>query len=194
MNRRMVLSLGVGVVAATRLSAAGPSPKAPPLTLGAARPIVAIWCVSQGFRPGPPYLRIAIWEDGRVLFAEKPDQWSDALREGKISPEEVSRLKRALGETGVFALRSAAYLVPDAPDLCMVLNIGGKRRSFHWDEVENPHYGINIEPTPEHLRFKACWKAVNQLAVVARPGKSGPVSGKFQPPRSWYLKPTTQAE
>jgi len=196
MNRRMLLSLGLGAAAGTRLSAAAHAPKPPALALGATRPFVAIWCSNLGNRldARPPYLRIAVWEDGRVLFAEKPDQWSDALQEGRISPEEVSRLKRALGETGVFALKGTTYLVPDAPDYCMAVEIGGKKQLLHWDERESPNYGINSDPTPEHLRFKACWKAVNQLAMGARPGKSRPTAGKFQVPRSWYLKPATQSE
>lgn len=120
--------------------------KVPTLQLGSAPPFVAIWRSDEGpwALGGAPYLRIAIWESGRVLFAADPVRWSHTLREGRISPEEVSRLKQAITDTGVFSLKGYCYLVPDAPVDCIALGFGAQRQMLYWDEVESPRYGIGI--------------------------------------------------
>src|SRR3954471_24537204 len=76
-----------------------------------ASPFLAIWRQSEGRVPPPPpgapdpsrapYLRVAIWDDGRILFAKDPTKWSHDLREGRLSADRVSRLKKAIEETGV---------------------------------------------------------------------------------------------
>ena len=63
---------------------------------------------------GPSHLRIAIWDDGRIRFAEDQKKWSHALRQGRISADQIARLKEDILKTGVFDLKGYCYLVPDA--------------------------------------------------------------------------------
>jgi hypothetical protein len=151
--------------------------------------------MDQGLLSAGPDLRIAIWNDGRVLFAANPKTWSHRLQEGKVSAERLAELKKQITRTGVFELKGNCYLVPDAGVDCLMVDLGTKRQMLYWDEVESPRHGININPQPHHLQFKQCWKAVNRLALACRPANPQPVKGRFgQVPRSWYLKPTIQSE
>lgn len=164
------------------------------------RPFLAIWKDSDGMPiPGKvskaPYLRIAIWNDGRIVFASDPKKWDHALREGKIDGTRVSELKKRLGKTEVFQLKGNCYLVPDAPVVYLMLDLGDKQQMLCWDEVERPGYGINIQRTPTRLNFIQTWKKVNQLALAAIPKDSWPHEEKFQrPPESWRLKRPIQSE
>ena len=49
---------------------------------------------------GGAYLRIAIWGDGRLRFAEDQKKWSHALRQGRISADQIARLKEDILKTG----------------------------------------------------------------------------------------------
>ena len=166
------------------------------------RPFIAIWRDSAGFagpfnRPSdaPPYLRIAIWNDGRILFAKDAKKWGHELSEGRIEPARVANLKKALEQSGVFELKGNCYLVPDAPVDCIMLDLGTKQQMLYWDEVESPRYGINVSPKPHHLEFKRCWKAVNELAIGAIPEQTQPHNERFsRPPASWRLKSPIQSE
>jgi hypothetical protein len=164
---------------------------------GKERPFLAIWRQDDGYRGDSeaPYLRISIWNDGRILFAKDPSKWGHSLRQGRISAGRVVRLKKALLATGVFDLKGYCYLVPDAPCDCVMLDLGDKKQILYWDEVETPGYGINHAPKPYHLKFKECWKAVNKLALEARPEKSKEVKDRFQsPPAHWFLKKPIQSK
>jgi hypothetical protein len=159
-------------------------------------PFLAIWLDSEGLHISEaPYLRIAIWNDGRILFAQDPNAWNHSLRRGRIDAVRVAELKKAVAGTGVFELQGTCYLVPDADVICTMLNLGDKRQMLYWDEVEHPHYGINTEPKPQHLEFKRCWKEVNRLATEVIPKESEPSEESFQrPPRSWYVKSPIQSK
>ena len=161
------------------------------------RPFLAIWRHDDGFvrESKAPYLRIAIWNDGRVLFAKDASKWGHDLRKGQITAKRIDQLKKALLATGVFELKGNCYLVPSAPHDCVMLDLGNKRQMLYWDEVETPGYGINTNPKPNHRKFKECWKAVNQLALAARPEKSEEEKERFQrPPDAWFLKKKIQSE
>jgi hypothetical protein len=161
------------------------------------RPLIAIWEDGEGLHmnSGAPYLRIAIWNDGRIVFAKDASKWSHELLEGRIEAARRDELKKAIDKTGVFELKGNCYLVPDAPVDCVMLDFGGKQQMLYWDERESPNYGINITPTEQHLKFKSCWKEVNRLALEAVPKESQPHGEKFQrPPPSWRLKRPIQSE
>ena len=161
------------------------------------RPLLAIWRDSEGLRlrSEAPFLRIAIWSDGRIVFAKDPSQWSRELLEGRIDAERIKELKQAIEKTGVFELQGNCYLVPDAPVDCVMLDFGGKQQMLYWDEREQPNYGINIAPKEHHLKFRSCWKDVNALALKTIPKDSRPYEEHFQrPPPSWRLKKPIQSE
>jgi len=159
------------------------------------RPFLAIWNKSRGHDSRSPYLRIAIWDDGRIWFAMDPNKWSHSIRQGQIPADLIARLKEDILKTGVFDLKGYCYLVPDAPVDCLMLGFSGRSQMLYWDEREMPNYGINIDPKPHHLKFKECWKMVNKLALNVVPARSEPVSEGFRKaPRSWYLKEPIQSE
>lgn len=105
-----------------------------------------------------------------------------------ISAEEIARLKEVIAETGVLDLKRTSALVPDAPIDCMLVDLGDRPQLLLWDERESPNYGINIDPTPDDLKFIATWKAVNRLALAARPKESEPFTERFDMDDSWRLK------
>jgi hypothetical protein len=164
--------------------------------LFATRPLVAIWNDWERSRPNSaPSLRIAIWNDGRILFAKDPTKWTNELLEGHIESPRVDALKKALAQTGIFDLKRNSYLVPDAPVYCMTIDLGNKQRMLSWDERETPGYGINISPTPQDLAFKKGWKEINKLALSAIPASSTPYPAKFtRPPASWRSKESIASE
>jgi hypothetical protein len=162
---------------------------------GAERPIVALWRQHGGGEPDEaPYLRFAIWADGRVLYANDPTRWNHELRRGRISAARMSRLKAALADSGVFDLQGNCYLVPSAPQDCLIVELAGKQQMLFWDERESPNYGINIDPRPHHLQFNRCWKHVNHLALLALPDEGEAVDARIEIPESWHLKEPIQSE
>jgi hypothetical protein len=157
------------------------------------RPFFALWR-SDGGLGGAPGLRFAFWNDGRVLFAKDSAKWNSELQQGRVAAYRIERLKQAISASGVFALKGNCYLVPDAGVDCLIVEIGDKKQMLYWDEIESPGHGINISPKPHHLEFFRCWKLLNSLGVVACPDQYERSTGKFEPARSWYLKPAIQSE
>ncbi len=100
--------------------------------------MLALWRSTE-HRPGSeaPYLRFAIWEDGRVLYANDPSNWGHDLLHGTVSVACVQRIKSALVDTGVFSLAGTCYLVPSAPIDCVMIDLGDKQQMLHWDELES---------------------------------------------------------
>jgi hypothetical protein len=157
------------------------------------RPFFALWRSDNGWG-GAPALRFAFWNDGRVLFAKDSAKWGGELQEGRVAAYRIERLKQAISGSGVFRLKGNCYLVPDAGVDCLMVEIGDKKQMLYWDEVEAPGHGININPKPQHLEFILCWKLLNSLGMVACPDQHEASKGKFEPARSWYLKPAIQSE
>jgi hypothetical protein len=160
------------------------------------QPLIAIWQQDEGLASSEaPYLRVAIWGDGTVLFAKEASKWNHELQRGKIPESRIAQLKKALADSGVFDLKGTCYLVPDAPVDCIMVDLGSRKQMLYWDEVESPNYGININAKPQHVEFKKCWKLMNHLALVACPDQFELEKSKFEgPPRSWYLKEAIQSE
>ena len=190
-------TVSVFLLAALALTIVGLNPETASAAIDATnRPFLAIWRDHEGLHKDSkaPYLRIAIWDDGKIVFARDPAKWDHDLLEGRIDATQVKELKQAIGATGVFELKGNCYLVPDAPVDCVMLDINGKQQMLYWDEVESPGYGINIQPTETHLKFKSTWKEVNRLALQAAPKDAQPYPNRFErPPESWRLKRPIQS-
>ena len=156
------------------------------------RPMLALWLEDEGRRVSKspaPALRFAVWPDGRVVFTESTPKFGKRLQEGKISTEDVKKLRDAILRSDVFSIKRDAALVPDAPSMCLLADTGEKRRLLQWDERETPGYGINIAPSRDDRKFIATWKLLNQLGLGAKPEDFRPVDSKFtRPPASWYLR------
>ena len=155
-------------------------------------PFLAIWRDDEGnaFFSKSPFLRAAFWEDGRAVFARDENPWGHDLLAGTIAPYRVARLKHALLESGVFDLAGNCYLGPDLPTDCIRVKVGEHEQTLYWWEGYMPWMD-----TPGRLEFARCWKAVNQLALVACPDQVNAVDATFQrPPRSWYLRKAIQSK
>lgn len=159
------------------------------------RPILALWRSTEHRRRSEaPYLRFAIWADGRVLYANDPDTWGHDLLHGTISATRIQRIKRALADTGVLSLAGTCYLVPSAPKDCVMVDLGEKQQMLYWDERESASYGININPKPQHLAFKRCWKSINYIGLLVLPENGERLLRRVEIPDSWYIKPAVQSE
>jgi len=165
-----------------------PAPKPMPK----ARPIVAVWRDSDGFvsNPQAPYLRVAVWEDGTVLFGKDPAKWGHELQTGRIAAYRVARLKAALADSGVFALKGHCYLGPDLPVDCIMVDAGGKQQTLYWVE------GVTEwMTTPGRKEFVRAWTTVNHLALLPCPDDAKLAEEGFVGrPASWYLKEKIQSE
>src|SRR5262245_29970037 len=98
----------LGLAALIALAVALPAPQsARAADFSTNRPFLAIWRDSDGYvrNPKSPYLRIAIWDDGRIVFAKDPTKWGHDLLEGRIDDAKVAELKQAVEKTGVFELK-----------------------------------------------------------------------------------------
>jgi hypothetical protein len=156
-------------------------------------PLLALWVDSHGMRAGDsrgPELRFAIWEDGRVLCAKDPEKGGMPLRAGTITLEQVALLKKQVNASGIFGLKRDGYIVPDAPVHCLLANADGKQKLLYWDERDTPNYGINVDPPPEAIAFKECWKQVKAAGLkrLKKDLPELPATESFSPPKSWKLK------
>jgi len=196
MIRNAVLFASLSLCAFAWAVAQTPPPPDGPFRIptdGSDRPFLAIWRNNEGRvrESKAPYLRVAIWDDGRVVFAKDPSKWSHDLLQGRIAAYRVERLKKALLETGVFELKGNAYLGPDAPTDCITIELGEKKQMLYWWENQMSW----MQDKPHRLEFVRCWKAANALALVACPDQFEIVSERFKrPPESWYLKKAIQSE
>ena len=159
-------------------------------------PIIGVWQDSSGLNTDTngPYLRLAVWADGRVVFARDPKVWNHDLLLGQLPELVLAKLKQDIRQTGVFDLEGHCYLVPDAPVDCVMLSFGDSQQMLYWDEVEGKSYGINIDPKPRHLAFKKAWREVNRLTLSILPHQAKKLDAHFQsPPNGWYLKRMIQS-
>jgi hypothetical protein len=160
------------------------------------RPFFAVWISDTGLLPdrSVPSLRFAFWDDGRVVFAKESERDNKPLLRGRIAAYRVARLKKALSDSGVFALKGTCYLVPDGPVIEMMIDLGSRKQMLYWDERKAKDYGININPKPHHLEFMRCWEAINSLGLVACPDNATTVTEAVKPQKTWSLKPAIQSE
>jgi len=154
-------------------------------------PMVAVWRSNEGHvlrtESQAPYLRVAIWPDGRFLIAKDTAKWSHDLQRGKLSAEDLATLKKELAELGAFDLKRTSYLVPDGGCNCALLKLGEKEALMQWDEVLTANYGINTIPTLGAKAFKNCWKTLNTLAVGSCLEPREAVTERFVIPEEWLL-------
>ncbi len=156
-------------------------------------PMVAVWTDSTGFS-AQPSLRVALWDDGRVLFAINDGEPNSTLRFRHISRDTTKQLKHDIRKTGLFELKGHRYLVHDASVMCLLATVYDYKQLLYWDEVVSPNYGINIDPKPHHHDFINAWKSANDLALTSISSESVPIEYAFRAPESWYVKRAIQSE
>lgn len=86
---------------------------------------------------------MAIWRDGRIVFARHADRWTHEFHEGRLPAATVATLEKRVTDTGVLALNGMTYLVRAAAANCRMVDFGTRlRQALYWDEVETPGDGI----------------------------------------------------
>ena len=161
------------------------------------RPIVAIWRAHDGHRLDSqgPYLRVAIWADGRAVFAENPEDWASALREGTV-PLGAHGCVQAMHSPrqASLTLTVTATLSWMPPVTASCVRLGGQERILYWDEVEHPRYGINVSPQERHYQFMDTWKNINSLTLASLPtGCSSAATASAVIQESWYIQRAIQS-
>ncbi len=154
----------------------------------ATRPFLAIWRDFDG-KTYAPSLRVAIWNDGRVLFAKEAPKWGTNLFLGRLKPGELTALKDRVRATGILDLGRTSYLVPDDAVYCLLVDLGDKRQLLYWNEDELRYYWNEDTSVPGTViagDFKRCWVKVNRLALSAAPASSSKTEEGFKgAPKSW---------
>jgi hypothetical protein len=108
-------------------------------------PIIAFWQDDPGtwrMDTNYPYLRVAVWADGRVVFARDSNIWNQDLLIGQLSAQTLATLEEDIRRTGVFELKGFCYLGPEFAVDCVMLSLGGSQQMLYWNEVENKLSGI----------------------------------------------------
>ncbi len=154
-------------------------------------PVLAVWLdkTEHARYTNAPYLRIAVWEDGRVVFARDPRDWSHDLWLGRMPEQALQTLKGKIRETGVFRLQGYCYLAWDLPTVCISLSFDHDQQMLYSHEL-----GLG-SPKPQHLAFEHAWWEINRLALAALPDRAKKLDARFRPPPTeWYLKRMIQSE
>jgi hypothetical protein len=162
--------------------------RVPSASLGSHIPIVAVWSENDGLMSqGARYLRFAIWDDGRVLFARDTRHLSTLLVQGKLPAERIAELERQLSESAVFRLKRTAYIPFDSLHYCMTVNVGKNHQALGWDEIPDPERTVVDAQKPIAKLFKECCVKINHLAASVRPRRTTLVRCQVeQVPQSWY--------
>ncbi|MFA6242544.1 MAG: hypothetical protein WC655_16525 [Candidatus Hydrogenedentales bacterium] len=146
-------------------------------------PFIAVWLERAGIDMEYPFLRVAIWEDGRVVFAEDPNTWSHHLLLGQISPSEVESLKQLLPETGLFDLKERRLLYPDSKSVLLSFAKGGTRQELAYAEFPEP---VSGPLTDDQIQLVKTWFMVNRIVLAALPSHAQALHRRFpEPPESW---------
>jgi hypothetical protein len=188
-SKRAAAEHSISDSAAVRDARDRKEPELPPLAvLLNKRPLAAIWRDSGRFVEGPA-LRVAVWEDGYVLFPEEPRTRSHGLLLGRIPQTEVNSLKREIEKTGLMELQGHCYLHLDVPAFCMMASIDDRQQMLYWDELDVPGR------QPRHVKFAQAWRAVNDILSAHFPSASTAVpSASIAIPKSWYLREAVESE
>lgn len=151
------------------------------------RPFLAIWRNYDGFtsKGEAPYLRIAMWDDGRVVFSPEVIGWNHTLQKGRIAAYRVERIKRALMDLGVFKLEKTGYGIPSMPQDLILLDLGeGKRKVLS---------GIDGDVIRRKARagwedYVRCWESIKTIAAIGCPDDFEKVTERFESvPKSWLF-------
>jgi hypothetical protein len=150
------------------------------------RPVLAVWQDHPGMtdQPHGASLRVAIWDDGTVVFNKDLSDFGRDLQRGKIAPYRLALLKHALERSAAFSLKETGYAVPDAEGDCILFDLGAKGQVLNCEE------GLLLNHSgPEYRELKKCWETLNDLAILSCPDQFEPVPEKFtKTPDSWRIE------
>jgi hypothetical protein len=191
-----IIGLTLILGACTRIGT-GNLPERWSATEGSNRPILAVWRDFDG-NIYAPSLRVAIWNDGRILFSKDAPKWGTNLFHGRLRAADLVLLKERVRATGIMDLTRNSYLRPDEPWCCLLLDFGAQKQLLYWDEDELHYYWNERQPVHGSLpagNFKRCWAQVNLLALSFLPKEAHAAKEGFKgAPDLWYIKQPSQEE
>lgn len=113
-------------------------------------------------------IRLAVWEDGSVLFGVDPMNPEREMRVGQLSAAELELAWKAVRESGLTTRPDTSYLVPDADAIGVVVHVDGRKHS-HW--FSDPRWaGIDWWPKAEEALAKFRPATSQPVAEVATDG------------------------
>ncbi len=155
-------------------------------------PIVAVWQESKEGMPAdpeksrPPFLRFAMWEDGRIVFNSDPNKWEHNLMIAQIPKEKVSSIKEEIYKTGVFEIQEAFHEMRQGGSFNIILvSFGHYRQYLYWSE-SGPCLDNN--PHPSGVRFEQIWHEINNILADSIPSTAERIEQQFfTHPTCWML-------
>lgn len=113
-------------------------------------------------------IRLAVWEDGSVLFGVDPENPENQMRVGQLSAAELELAWKAVRESGLTTRPDTSYLVPDADAIGVVMHVDGRKHS-HWFS-DYRWAGIDWWPKAEEALAKFRPAISQPVAEVATDG------------------------
>ncbi len=155
-------------------------------------PIVAVWQHERGvysYYPGegnPPFLRFALWEDGRFVFAADPNKWEHNLMLSRISKEVVSEVKNKIFHTGIFETKETHYNMHQEPNIdYIIVSLGHYKQFLCWAEGGGDFKG---NATSQDSSFEQIWHEINNILIDSIPSRADKLRAAFSmPSTSWML-------
>ncbi len=148
--------------AAVLLAAASQDEKA-----AAEWPCVAVWH-QDGMKAKPnDGLRIAVWEDGTILFSPRPDRLGEHMLVGRVEKKDVETMLAGLRAAG-FWDEHRSDVVPDSAYTTIAASDGQKRTVHRWHEYLLPGFGSDINTDKDYRAFVRMWKRTSG-AIEALP-------------------------
>lgn len=203
---RARLSAGVAVLLALGVSCAEPDPPAEiGPGLGPQAPAIAILSIPGSNTPtvlrparAGPDLEVAVWPDGRIIWAARGASEDRHLLEARIGPKLVTALIEELRSRRVFldAVFSEVHYGPDSDYTLIQIVAGAERvelRSWHERFESNPNlvvteHGVGAlqgesreaamqRSSPDYRRFRAVWSHIRSTLASWIPATGAPVLG-----------------
>lgn len=169
------------------------------VTNGAA-PVIAITTVPAHWSRNPALLTLAVWEDGRVVFAREPAGTTEH-REGRVSAKAVTRCLKRLREAGVFEFpyENSAHYGPDSEFVVLYARNGEDEIELKsWHEIferdgrhvvnshgVHSHQGREREslldpPDSPYVKFRRIWDVTKRELLALIPEESEPFDGDWE--------------
>jgi hypothetical protein len=154
-------------------------------------PFLAIWLDWGELSNGDLYIanraavRIAVWDDGTVVHAPSPGEWTYQLKTQVISLEAVAALKSKIREADPFALSETRFGYDDGQVVSVMIRVDGKSQRLYGNEffakTERPRDGNKA----------ALLNAWSALAKIARDSIDYGAGSDVQPfargiPNTWH--------
>jgi hypothetical protein len=143
------------------------------------------------FDPQGPYLILAAWPDGTVIWSENRGSGGPPYYTAKIPVEKFQARIKRIDEAGFFydtEFNGKGYFAYDAGEVNMVVNAGEKKfKSYSALEIfEGPPDESRLKVTSlkhedaARLRFRLYWNELRNHMMALTPAKGEPIKGHLE--------------